>query len=302
MIMKFSLFFLLLQTNILLPVSYHIPIFRNDLDRINEFISEGYTRDLNRQSFKFGNTPLCLAAELSRSQLIPTLIKNGAKRLKTNNYKQTPLHLAANSEFKNFVDVINMLIAINTEEIDIPKYLNMQDINGDTVLHILARRQNVPQDFIIYLIKQGANIFASNLSTQTPLHVAAQSGNLNMINALLNKTNFIDLVFRNIYVNYKDMYGNTPLHIVINNHYSKINFIPLFSALTKKRAFVLIKNVFGQNALDWAKKKHQNLIQSIQPPSTEVSPSLDNQIKNLEILLFALNQIAQKEMGYQRKR
>ncbi len=287
---------MLFQTNILLPNYYHTFVLRNEPQNIHNFIRHGRT-GLDSKNRYFGNTPLCLAAELTRLNLIPIFLQNGANRLIINNYNQTPLHLAANSKSKYFYYTIDQLISINTEEINIPEYLNMQDINGNTVLHILAKRHDIPQDFILYLIKKGANIIAPNSNTQTPLHVAAASGNLNMIKALLHKNNYRDLVFRKIYVNTKDTHGNTALHFLINECYLKENFIHLYSELITRGASALIQNDYKLSAIDMAKIKQQKLILIIKSPSVEreLSQKLYTGAQAIDVILFSLNQIAEKE-------
>ena len=88
----------------------------------------------------------------------------------------------------------------SSSEIDylpIVQYLNEKGGNID------AKDNDEKLIFILYLIEKGANIEAKNHNQKTPLHVACENGNIQIVQYLIEKGADIEA---------KDKDQNTPLH------------------------------------------------------------------------------------------
>ena len=92
------------------------------------------------------------------------------------------------NSFDNFnTDSINKLIIVNSRKgrkiVDIKKFV---DINYNTNLH-LAVLNNSYKMVEYFLQKDKSNIFKKNKNGNTPLHIAVQKGNLDIIKLLMDK-------------------------------------------------------------------------------------------------------------------
>ena len=83
---------------------------------------------------------------------------------------------------------------------------NIQDIHGNTPLHLAMRRKNL--DYGAILLAAGANPNIENYKGDTPLHIAAGSGLVKSIQLLLNSKGNPNLV---------NFYRQTPLHSALHN-------------------------------------------------------------------------------------
>lgn len=111
-----------------------------------------------------GNTPLIEACDSSRNgEMVRWLLDNGADINKRNDYKQTPLMIAAAGAYE---EVINPLLQHNPD-------LDAQDKKGDTALHYALddRQYTLP-----ILLKTKININLANYKGETPLHKAVKNG------------------------------------------------------------------------------------------------------------------------------
>lgn len=108
----------------------------------------------------------------------------------------------------NNIDKLTNLLS-NNKSLDI----NIQDLDGDTALHIAIFISNY--DACNILINSNANIFIRDKWGQTPLHricFAIQNPNLiKIINLINNK----QLKYPNNIFNSLDKFNNTPLHLVV---------------------------------------------------------------------------------------
>uniref|UniRef100_A0ABD2WKB9 Uncharacterized protein n=1 Tax=Trichogramma kaykai TaxID=54128 RepID=A0ABD2WKB9_9HYME len=153
---------------------------------------------------KSGSTPLLLALASHNRKLVNLLLKRGADRNRTNNKKETPLHLICKvtEDLQILYDFFEISKKQNrTIEID------AQDIFGDRPLHWTLRHGN--RTVAELLLRRGADPNLASSYGVTPLHLICQ-GKVDddfvelffQINDELNQTVQIDA---------KDNQGQTPL-------------------------------------------------------------------------------------------
>ena len=188
--------------------------------------------DINA-SDESGNTPLHLAVQDERPQIVSFLIANGAKVNVKNNNGQTPLHIAVfNNRFSrldNMQNIERLLLEhgaeINIQDnkttpLDIAVDLQLEDtvalliskhpdVNsehkyGRTLLHIAVDFKL--KDVAKQLIAKGAFVNAKNNLLQTPLHLATTRGSLDIVELLIAK---------GARVNVRNVNGQTPLYRAI---------------------------------------------------------------------------------------
>ena len=108
-------------------------------------------------------------------------------------------------------------------------------------IHMAAKYNNL--DFMIKLVENESTVIDfKNDNGSTVLHISTSYGSSDCSNWLIEK--FPQLI------NQVNCYGNTALHYVTRNNDS----ITL-KLLLNKGANILIKNVYGNNPLDWAKER-----------------------------------------------
>lgn len=91
--------------------------------------------------------------------------------------------------------------------------LDEQDIDGCTVVHY-ATKLGLVNDIKI-LLNFGANISMLSYERQSPLHFAAKYGRYNSCAQVLCSVNYKN------YINEKDSFGRTPLHLAAQNGHSR---------------------------------------------------------------------------------
>jgi ankyrin repeat protein len=165
-------------------------------DNVEEFIrlDDGTLDKSIREAFRY--PPLLVAADTGSEKIVAYLIKKGADVNERGNDQATALHLAVRS---NALGIVKALVE-NKAKIDASIQPTMRFIHvaeggranyhtpppsakKGTPLH-WAAYYNCPEA-LVYLIQHGANVSADDGYGNTPVHFAAQSGNMEMINALI---------------------------------------------------------------------------------------------------------------------
>lgn len=145
----------------------HIAVIENaNLEKLNFLLSVGF--QINKRD-KNGNTPLHLAVQLKRSEMIPMLLSNNANVFISNNIGVSPLSfvLTERTEYlKNFSSSLR----------------NKSDAMGDTILHYAARFATA--EIVQQLLNDAHNRDAKNLEGQTPLDMAKRWGKKEIVNLL----------------------------------------------------------------------------------------------------------------------
>ncbi|KAJ3103795.1 PR domain zinc finger protein 4 [Phlyctochytrium bullatum] len=125
--------------------------------------------------------PIHLAAKFGRLEVVQVLVENGANIKGTGTNGETPLGWAAFMGGDHHVAVIRFLVEIGADINEILK----GGILGGTYLHYAASRNLL--EFVRFLVEKGADIEAFNQEKKTPLMVAAENGNLAVVQLLFEK-------------------------------------------------------------------------------------------------------------------
>lgn len=184
---------------------FHYVAVAGNNDVLLETISHMATTDvqkaLNRQS-AIGWTPLSIAAHKGHMELVNNLLLNHARVDVFDLEGRSALHLAAE---KGYIQVCDALLSNKA-------FINSKSRNGRTALHLAA--MNGYADLVKFLIKDhNAVIDILTLKKQTPLHLAAAAGQLEVCRLLLELGANIDAT---------DDQGQKPIHAAAQNNFSEV--------------------------------------------------------------------------------
>ncbi|XP_032689454.1 serine/threonine-protein phosphatase 6 regulatory ankyrin repeat subunit A isoform X4 [Odontomachus brunneus] len=156
---------------------------------------------LNRQS-AVGWTPLLIAAHRGHMELVTTLLANHGRVDVFDLEGRSALHLAAEH---GYLQVCDALLANKA-------FINSKSRVGRTALHLAA--MNGYTHLVRFLVQDhGAAIDVLTLRKQTPLHLAAGSGQLEVCKVLLELGASIDAT---------DDQGQKPIHAAAMNNYAEV--------------------------------------------------------------------------------
>ena len=108
----------------------------------------------------------------------------------------TPLHYACKKGVLAVVEAFKSQL-----EVENIREIQTYDTEN-TPLHIACMHGDSSIDIVKYLIKQNANVNATNMNGETPLHVSARNGFTKLTQELLR---------RKVNVDVQDTWGRTPL-------------------------------------------------------------------------------------------
>ncbi|XP_066251556.1 putative ankyrin repeat protein RF_0381 [Euwallacea similis] len=149
--------------------------------------------------------------------------------------KITPLHLLADSgDYKAISAIVTHIERHYPGKL--VRTVNVKDNHGQTPLHIAARSGSL--NIVKYLINKSADINAKDKYDNTPLHLAADTGEFDIVKYLIIKGNNI---------NAEGERGWTPLHIAAKN--GELNMVEY---LVKKYANIDAKDNYGGTPLHLA--------------------------------------------------
>jgi ankyrin repeat protein len=135
-----------------------------------------------------GRTPLSVAAQAGRLDLVTLLVDKGAPIDARANYRGAPASTMAFYEDPATVKLLRVKAPV-------------QEV-GATPLHIAAKEGHL--DVVRFLLERGAAVDGNNDDAGTPLSSAAAGGHVDIIRVLLDKGARIDAT---------DASGATPLHL-----------------------------------------------------------------------------------------
>ncbi len=198
----------------------HLAVIECKISKIQRLLERG--ADPNAETEE-KMAPLHYAAEYC-PEAIPILLKHGADPYARDEGGLTPLHIAA---LEGSVEAVKALIHTD---------VNIRDNKNRTPLHLALEYEHC--DAALLLLQHGADINAVDNDGRTPLHLAAQAGCVEAVKLLLqggantnvrdNKNNtvlhyavkslnrdVVELVLRDADVNAKNVYGETPLMVLM---------------------------------------------------------------------------------------
>lgn len=194
-----------LQTKQAQESAFHHCALAGNNEVLSEIISHmsvtEVAKALNRQN-ALGWTPLLIASHRGHMELISTLLANHGRVDVFDLEGRSALHLAAE---RGYLQVCDALLANKA-------FINAKSRVGRTALHLAA--MNGFSDLVKFLIQDhGAVIDVLTLRKQTPLHLAAASGQLEICKLLLELGASIDAT---------DDQGQKPIHAAAMNNYSEV--------------------------------------------------------------------------------
>jgi ankyrin repeat protein len=208
-------------------------IKEDNLEKATKLINLGANVDF---LYSNGDTPLIVSTSNGQDKIVELLLKNGANPYIQANDGSTALGLAAEEGHQNIFDTLrkrlykdlfislqNKNFEYTTKLIGFGANINIQDIDGDTMLIAATRQGN--HKIAKFLLEQGADPYIQATDGSTALKIAANEGHADIAYILkrkLNKDLLISLKNKNFEdatkliglgadVNAKDSYGNTML-------------------------------------------------------------------------------------------
>lgn len=149
----------------------HWVIIHGDHDLLEELL-ESETIDINVKDSE-GNTPLVLAASLKRYSCMRLLLKKGATPDIRGKNKKMALHWVSQS---GYVEMLRMLSPGEDT-------INAVDADGNTPLLLSVANSQVAS--AVHLIEAGADVSTTDGKGRNALHIAAKSGLLAVVEAML---------------------------------------------------------------------------------------------------------------------
>lgn len=194
-----------LQTKNVLETAFHYCAVAGNNDVLMEMIAHMNPTDIqkamNRQT-SVGWTPLLIACHRGHMELVNNLLANHARVDVFDTEGRSALHLAAE---RGYLHVCDALLTNKA-------FINSKSRVGRTALHLAA--MNGFTHLVKFLIKDhNAVIDILTLRKQTPLHLAAASGQMEVCQLLLELGANIDAT---------DDLGQKPIHVAAQNNYSEV--------------------------------------------------------------------------------
>jgi uncharacterized protein len=126
-----------------------------------------------------GNTCLMLACDFNNFETVSFLLSKKANVDSVNQFGYTALHFAVQ---KNDLRIVRLLI--NSEDSIVDKMINKKDDLGNTPLHLAVDSGNA--NIVDFLIKKGADKNIRNSEGERPLEMARKKQYLKIIEILSN--------------------------------------------------------------------------------------------------------------------
>jgi ankyrin repeat domain-containing protein 17 len=158
-----------------------------------------------------GTTPMMIACARCYPEIVAELLNvdKGQPNLNARNALQkTALHLAA---FAGEISIVRMLLAA-ADAYGTPLEIDAQDADGMSAV-MLAAKSNLrhAKEVLSFLLSSGANPNLQNRKSETALHLASESGNVDAVRALLESPQPVNTSLR-------DNLGQTALVCRIFSH------------------------------------------------------------------------------------
>ena len=202
--------------------AFHYVSLSGNAEILQEILNKtnvGLTQLIVNKQNTLGWAPLLAAASRGHNEVVNILLKYNARVDVFDNEGRSPLHLAA--EYGS-MEVCQLLLEKNA-------FVNSKTKQGLTALHYASSKGNV--DLIDYLVsKHGASIESLTIKKQTPMHLAALNGKLEVCQKLMDLEAMVD---------FNDDLDQKPIHLAAQNDHTDVvklfldNRPSLVSATTK---------------------------------------------------------------------
>jgi len=214
--------------------SFHAAAGAGDMMAITAFLDAGI--NINARDASEGRTPLISAAARGDLEVVNLLIQRGADPNVTDNMGDTALLHALEARYDQVEQIL-----LNHPKLD----PHARGLNGVTTLSKYVWRER--KDAVQKLLDLGADVNAQDNDGDAPLHGAAQTGNVEILDLILAK---------GANPNVKNKEGGTPLMwAVVFDHEDAVR------RLLERGADASLKDASGHTARYWAiKNKRDNLV------------------------------------------
>jgi ankyrin repeat protein len=240
----------------------HYTILFNNLNAINiilKYITNIDTPDND------GNTALHLSIQMKNLDIFNQIIKHNPDVNYQTNQGESPLHIACNftqiemikillkydidvniQDYENHITpLMYSIILDNTSLFNLlidKSNVNIQDINGNNPLHYAINENNY--SIINSLTDKYVNLYSTNLSGKTPLHLLLDSIKFNNIDtSKFNFTNFI----KKSNLNIQDYNGDSSFILIIKLKLWK----KMIDILKEKKLNAFLKNHDNKTSFDY---------------------------------------------------
>ena len=210
-------------------------------DMVSLLIEQGF--DINAPSAKERVTPLHIAAQRGKLDVVETLVTKGAALNALDAHRRTPFHLALKA---NALEIAGYLLKKGAR-------IDSADNGGVTPLHSAVETGNV--SIVTELVGKGVDVKAKSKKGITPLHLASGLGSMKMVALFLRS---------GADVNAQSDDGVTPLHRAAEEGHLEI-----VKALVQAGADISKTDSYGNTAIDRARMKG----------NYEISEFLENALK-----------------------
>ena len=161
---------------------------KNDLMKLMKIVTVmanlKYSEKCPLEDSPFFGSGLIHAAACHGSPEVVTFLMNRGNGVNLRGHLgKSPMHCAIADRKKNSAEILQILIeAVGAK-------INSKDADGDTLLHYAVGRDI---KLVEILVKHGAKVGLKNIWGETPLHVAAERGDIQIMKYLLNHKADID--------------------------------------------------------------------------------------------------------------
>ena len=181
----------------------HVAIDKCNLEIVKLLLK--HNADPNRLN-NYEDTPLYLAVSKGHLEIVKELLNNGAEVDKRAPHGVTPF---SNAMMNNHITIAEILLKYGA---DVDAIFDSHWFDGSTSLHNAAFDGRLKK--VEFLLEHNANINAVDVNKCTPLHLAAQQNQVEVVNLLLLRGGN-DMVIKN-------EEGNTAFEIALANRNTKV--------------------------------------------------------------------------------
>ena len=142
---------------------------KNAWEEVLKLLNSKGKLNVNVEVDSNGNTPLHRAVLFGQKEIVELLIQKGADVNKENNYKSTPLHVAA--RWNSQKEIVELLIKAGAD-------VNKENIYGSTPLHEAVVNG---QEIVELLIKASADVNKENKNKDIPIDLATYYGRKDIV-------------------------------------------------------------------------------------------------------------------------